>query len=725
MSGRMNPRCIGCVRFSLPMLFPVLSVLLSGGRVDLFFHIASRPALLALKALRATVGERLSMLPFDVSPVWLPADTLIGRHCPGNPRRTINWMASSILRRLRDEFGTDRGLSGSAHFCAKSRQILELHFEQQAINEEMFDCLFVAFRLLAVRERTGGDEGNGSRPLLLLPKRWWNKAVSAELSNMGVDTHSAIFGGYLEHLVWRLVRRVSGRTVRFVPEIVSVSEHLGTFDYFIPEYEPLSVLPSSHSEGGETIPGICISLCDTIDPRWRCGTKWYWSPWLNRASVSLVADSLLSFPINLEEQTALHGFGTTLLRRTTSTSCPELNRLPLWNPSWRLHVALFLEEAWHLVRYGLAALNPSAARLRWQLIQYAFLVPSLLWWQAFLSERRIRILVEDYYGSSAAVHALAAARTGCLVVSTERSQEYDHEQIDAERIADVYFMAGIHGLKQSVRPETKRHVVLTGFPSDPLSRDLLQRTPEDIRRSLSPDKPLVLLIDEAGIIHSMEMVFTFYDAMLRELEQSRTFRLLVKSKKKLFVNAMVARYGKRINALAVSGDLFFMDPHCSASCAASVVDLAISMPSTAMFDTMILGKPTAIFNPFQSIYTFLYEQGLKDIAIYADMDILIANLRCYLRGEMPEFGDCRAFAPQINPFGDIHAGDRMGFFLESLRRELALGSESDRAIQAAMAAYRERWGEYSTGSFEALLRTKPGTFEADAGERTATEANRL
>lgn len=292
---------------------------------------------------------------------------------------------------------------------------------------------------------------------------------------------------------------------------------------------------------------------------------------------------------------------------------------------------------------------------------------------------------------------------GGVTVTTERSQEFDQGHILSERYADLHLMAGPHGLKQSLRPGLRRRVLMTGFPLDVSPMRRLADRGSAVKAELSPDLPLVLLVDEGGLRFGRDHVFAFYEAMLKDLEASDSYRMVVKSKKLVILDQAYARNAERINRLVEEGKLFFLEFGCSASVAASLADICISLPSTAMFDPMVLEKPTAVYNPGHSLHSVFYEQGLADSLVFDDMDTLLNAFHGYLRGECPGFGDGSSFVKEINPHRDEEAVARTAHVIELLRRKLSRGKAREEALDEVLKDFQARWGQENAGEWDRFI----------------------
>lgn len=725
----------GVRRMTLVALIHVLVALARGKNVLVVCLTATRLTFYALRLLALVMKGRFYWRCEGSHP-WYSSPTFFTDADGNNIRHAADAMIMRITGNAVDHAASSSHSDQAFKRFTGYEDVFRLYYEIELFTE-IREHVFVSFSLYSGKlrlELEGGDD-----LVLLVPSTWWCDFLKKEVESHGVGVRRVWHLNGLRYLVAVMLgfsyglRSREGQWQRCLRKLSASFRSLqklwrGEAPVIIPWTSPVELYQLPYGKHGQTEtsplrpegPRVSTVLYDGIAPTQRSNVKWFWEQETTRSALHVMA---CGDTVSLDGATRrlLHESGARVLfDRPRDRDGAEVEA---WLPPAHLMVRFVGEEMEQLRSIVLSSLLPWAGQLRWQIHRLLDLMYSKAWWQTFFQENDVKVFVEDYYNRDAVARYWAMRSLGGVTLTTERSQEFDQGHILSERYADIHLMAGEYGVKQSLRPGLRERVLLTGFPLDSSPLRCLSGRLGEIKNTLSGDKPLVMMVDEGGLRFGREHVFSFYEALLKDLENSDEYRLLVKSKKAIILNEAYARNKDLFDRLIDAGKLIALDFECAASVAATLCDICISLPSTAMFDPMVMGKPTAVYNPGRSVHTVFYEHGLEDIVVFDELETLISSFHDYLSGENPGFGDASSFVSEIDRFGDGKASERMGYAIEHLRCSFAEGASREVAMSTLMQDYENKWGNEAAGRWDAYI-DGPGTVECKMPFGTADDRGR-
>lgn len=698
----------------------VLLRLITGKTVLLMMLMASTPAQLGVRLLSLISGKSFDVIQLGQSS-WL-YDPEVLTTAEG---RSLRRVADELLMEMIG-FAVEKEASRpetDAIFNRKEggEEVCRLFFEIELF-VDVQEHLYSGMALLAEMSRNS-RLSQETKLILAVPNYWWSRYLSIALADLNMRVEGIprpdffrFYNACLRPFTmrWRLSGSPLAGIVRNLKEKLSTVETQLDDKSNLKPAPPLSFFVPPSDITGLNVEAECLRsgpkvgtiLYDRIEPSKRSNIKWFWEEGVPRESVCIIVSAGTYTGMSGDTYDRVTQAGTVMHFDQVPDS--NENKIPMWRPSAERLARDMKHQGMQLLPSMLkASISPTGA-MRWFVEKRLEIVYFTAWWREYFQANDIKIFVEDYYDRDAIARYMAMRSLGGLVVTTERSQEYDHGVITIERYGDVHIMAGPHSLRQPVRPELRKRVLVAGFPLDETPLRNLADV-DTIRRTLSPDLPLVFMADEGGLLYGREHVFAFYEAVLKDLDLSSEYRLLIKSKKPLILHEVYSRFGKRIFRLQEEGKLIFLDYDCPVSVAAALGDICITVPSTAMFDPMVLGKPTAVFNPARILRNVFYDQGLGDVVVFEDLSKLIQSLHEYLAGDNPGFGNAEPYVKEIDPFRDKGYSQRVVFSIEFLRDALANGKSREVALKGLMDAYGAQWGQLFSGDALQLLQEELGT----------------
>lgn len=714
-TGDARQVVFGVRHLTLGSFGPLCRALLHHGMIQVVCLTVSRPARLFLWLLHRFIGDRLQLNCYGMYP-WYSSPTIFTDQEGRNIRFRADAMIMNVISAAVRDGGQGKIFDTVFGRSAGLEKVYRLYYEIMLFSE-IREHLFVGFALHAAQLR--GEFCCDAKMTLLVPSRWWFSVFKKEVAGLSIEAKSVFHCLDLRYLheimnlylyktrvslkkLFRLSRRGGAVLKRILAfgdkESLDNSSSESPVDHIRFSYDSLSV--DGERLARESGVNVATILYDGIEPSERSNIKWYWERDTNRDGLYIVAfaDTVQISPKSLE---TLRGNGTHVCYDKAFRG--SATDQETWSPCDANIEKLIAQEKQQLLTSILRSIIPCNSSLRWFVSKYLNLIFHQAWWSDYFESNQIRIFIEDYYDRDAVARYLALHFLGGVTIASERSQEFDQGHILSERFADVYFMAGGYGLKQSQRPELRKHILMTGFPLDTVPISLLSGDVAEVREKLSPSLPLILMVDEGGLRFGREHVFSFYKALLEDLDASNGYRLMIKSKKLLILKEAFLRNEVLMKRLIENGKLLFLDFDCSASVGAVVSDICISLPSTAMFDPMILGKPTAVYNPGRAMHTVFYEQGLDGIVVFDDLAKLLEAFHSHLSGQFPGFGDASEFVKEIDPFGDGLSSFRMSHAIEFLRDALSGGATREDAIKDLLRDYRSHWGVEAAGSWDQYM----------------------
>lgn len=277
--------------------------------------------------------------------------------------------------------------------------------------------------------------------------------------------------------------------------------------------------------------------------------------------------------------------------------------------------------------------------------------------------------------------------------------------------ADVHFsFSAAQAAMLRVDGSRVRWSVVTGFPGD--HRFAALRGPARVLRKRLESagaKRVVALFDENSADDARwhlghERHQTNYGFLLEKVLAEPWLGLVIKPKvprtlrRRLGPLAALLEKAEATGRCFVFGEGALQSSHPPAAAALSA-DLAVHghlTAGTAALEAALAGTPTVLYDGDYLPGSPLYRLGLGR-CVFRDWPSLWSSAVEHWNrpGGVPGFADWSALLPELDPFRDGRAAERMGAHLAWLREGLAAGLGRERAMSDAAERYAKRWGAWA------------------------------
>lgn len=675
---------IAVTQLSLKVIFRVMVEIRQGHQVELTFWKCPKWLSVISWCLQKNQPNCLSVEQLRIEPYSLTADRLCDKH-----RRNFRSLANeTVMVATRNIVSTlDLKKEVPSIFPSWSLNKVMPAFIEYQIARHIKNSVYMLFFLLSHRAKASDTERNNY--LLYVPSTWWGRNLQRFLNDR-YDMEINAGGGDTEGVMSLLVLRFKNQFKRFgkasaQSNPVSV-EALPSLNFITVDF----VKNTNFSQVGYDLPGrigACIS--DGISPDRRNNLNWFWDGHMNPKSCTVLWDNDYRSPTQAEKMlSCVHPF--QIFNKKTSGQDSALDDFPLWKPGKRFYFCLWKTLTKLIQSFG-ANVNRFSIRFVWIYVQTLILIKGVAWWYDFFKTTQTEIYMEDAYGLQIFQRAVAMDLVKGIVTLTERSLFYNNYSIEDIRPAHVSFLGGPNSIREMANPEYVTVKLMVGFYFDQVNDSLLmnqrQQLKEKFKLNGAYEKgPMVLVCDEVGFIYGRDSVFDFYNKLADDVLEHRNYSLLIKPKKKDFFKRFPKELSEKLLKLYNLNHCHVLEPDATVSLGVGVSDFVISVPSTAMYIAIASGKKTIVYNPYHTIKDIFYDQGLKDLCIFTDMDRLTKNFQRYLTKEKQNIGDATAVLSKIDAFQDNRSCERMASFLKVYIKYRHAGNDRELAL-----AKTEKW----------------------------------
>lgn len=359
-----------------------------------------------------------------------------------------------------------------------------------------------------------------------------------------------------------------------------------------------------------------------------------------------------------------------------------------WQPSlaYRKHLKDFYRLYLKTLR---AVLRSGGKNIHWLLDEAWHLGMNSARWQDFFSANRIGILVHHTQSRTHFIQSLALAETGGIVCTMERSIQFDYCTYLHNSPAHLRFVTGPFSLTQIPESSYSRYSLQTGALNVGENHQPIEGI-KDLRRRV---RFVAAVFDELpGEWFFGDSVEELYRTLIDLVDKDDRFGLLVKTKKPRVLEVLAA-VGKEIRRLEKEGKCLIADWKTTVSAAANRSDIVILVPSTAAFESVLLGKRTLLYNPMRSGSKLFYRNNGLGRRVFENPRSLEAALQQFADGNDDSIGDCRDLVGIIDPYNDGKGARRVGDYLEWCLEGLDAGLDRRRVIDRANRRFGQHWGE--------------------------------
>jgi hypothetical protein len=337
----------------------------------------------------------------------------------------------------------------------------------------------------------------------------------------------------------------------------------------------------------------------------------------------------------------------------------------------------------------LQCLSRRKKRSFWLLDQYWKMGLETTCWKDFFYANKISIIVHQVPAEANFIPTLAISEIGGIAVSMERSILLDYCTYIHNSPGHLNFVTGPYSLTQIPEPSFSLCTIQTGG----LNIDVNYSVIDGIERLKSQSEIIIAIFDEMPTDWFVgDSIGHLYQAMIDLVDKDRRFGLLIKSKKPQVLDRLKSIY-KELQRLKTRGKCLVVDWQVTPATAAANSDLVVCIPSTAAFESMLIGTRTIAFNPMRSIARIFYSNNGLGRRVFQDSKNLVEALQRYANGADNSIGDCSDLVSFIDPFNDKRGAERIGNYLNWCLEGFDAGLDRCQIITAANERYMQEWGK--------------------------------
>jgi len=361
--------------------------------------------------------------------------------------------------------------------------------------------------------------------------------------------------------------------------------------------------------------------------------------------------------------------------------------IPQWQASSNLKK--LLKE--FCMKYLNAFFQCLSARKKWSLWfldKYWEMGFESAYWKDMFIANKISIIVHQIPAVENFIPSCAISELGGISVNLERSMLLDYCSYLHNPPNHVYLVTGSYSLTQIPEPSFSLCTIQVGGLNIKTNVVPIPGFDELKRQS----KIILSIFDEIPSDWFFgDSIRQLYQAMIDLVDQDQRFGLLIKSKKPQVFEKMKDVY-KEIQRLTAQGKCLELDWKVTVSSVAASSDMSVCVPSTAVFESVLTGTRTIIFNPMRSSSGIFYRNNGLNRRIFHDSKSMLAALKRYTDGKDLSVGDCSELVPFVDPYYDGKGAERIGKYLLWCQEGFDLGKERSQVIISANRRYIQKWG---------------------------------
>ncbi|MBM3251188.1 MAG: hypothetical protein FJZ11_00200 [Candidatus Omnitrophica bacterium] len=646
--------------------------------LKIIYFKANPLAKFLLVLLKKIKRQPVILIELPCLPYYLPASELCDAK-GNNLRKEINEKIIVLARSLFLLFKKEPGWGRMFPAVSAGKFIPE--YEKYRIAGAIQNYVFFAYHLYScfLKNKTMDNQ----EYMLYIPSTWWSDEFINQLKNLPVKIAKGRKACL--DINFRLLK--NSRNNKGRAQEVNING-----DYVIEA--GLRHFNKSQSSPGCYKTFVGTTIYSRIGSDLRNSLNWAWDDSFDKGRiVAVLADEnngVRESEINLANMMNMKVYRQS--RRATASG-----RLALWKPTRRYYLTI-CRLTMNFFRLFCQNLPQIDSKYLWRYAQVFRSLKGIAWWYDFFCAHNIKVYIEEMFGEYVFERAIAIDMAGGVNMLTERSVLYSNNSFLDFRPAFISFLSGEHSLKYFIKQESLMHKVICGFYYDQTDRGSLDEQAKALQQRLGlegayRDAKLILICDEMGLIYGFNEVVNFYRHLLRDLENKAGYNILIKSKKEIIFNRLPGDLNNIFIDMVKRKRCFILSPDTTISLSLKVSDLTITLPSTAMFNSIAMGQRTAVLNPYRTIDGVFYEQGLANQSIFLDMESLLDNLHRYIEGKNDKFGDCAGIRRILDPYQDLGASQRIGYYVNSFIEKIVQTKNRDQAMEYANKRFADLWGK--------------------------------
>jgi hypothetical protein len=309
----------------------------------------------------------------------------------------------------------------------------------------------------------------------------------------------------------------------------------------------------------------------------------------------------------------------------------------------------------------------------------------------FLSNN-VGVVVHSIASANNFIANLALSEVGGIAIDAERSIFFDYCTYIHNSPCHVRFVTGAYSAGQIPEATFGQHTLKCGALGN--SSEGVRVEEMDLHKK--DGRTVIALFDEIpNDVFFGDSVEAFYRAALDLASSNGRFFLLIKTKKP-HVLEKLPDIKKEIAQLSLEGKCLFLDWKMTVRTASSHADLVMSLPSTAVFEAVMSGAPTVVFNPMRTGSSLFYKNNGLNRRIFEDSESMVAAIKAFADGKKRKIGDCSDIVSEIDSFRDGLGAERVGGYLKECLEGFDREMSREEIIEKANESYALKWGTTKT-----------------------------
>ncbi len=361
--------------------------------------------------------------------------------------------------------------------------------------------------------------------------------------------------------------------------------------------------------------------------------------------------------------------------------------IPFWRPSRerKTEMALFCRA---YLKFVLKRFKDRRKYSLWLLFHFWELGEKISFWKDFFNSNKVRAAVYSLPSAPQFLINLALSEVGGISIEMERSILFDYCTYIHNCPCHVKFVTGPYSLTQIPEPSYSQLTLQSGSihvleNSASMSEIQTRKRRGQIGLAVFDELPNDWFFGDS--------IRQLYEAVAGLVREDNLFFLLIKTKK-IHVLERLIDVKADLMKLQQEEKCVLLDWKTSVSAAALSSDLAVSVPSTAAFESVLSKKPTLVYNPMRAGIRLFYKNGGLNRRVFEDQKSLTAALKRFADGDS-SIGDCSDLVSEIDAFDDGRGAKRIGGFVMRCLEKIDEGQSQEEVLKRVNAWYSKTWGE--------------------------------
>ncbi|MCP5106138.1 MAG: hypothetical protein GY950_22320, partial [bacterium] len=324
----------------------------------------------------------------------------------------------------------------------------------------------------------------------------------------------------------------------------------------------------------------------------------------------------------------------------------------------------------------------------WFLDHYWKIGKEAVFWKDLFIAENIRFIIYQVPASENFIPSLAMSEIGGIAAYMERSILFEYCTFIHNAPNHLRFVTGPYSLNHMPEPSFTSLAVQTGALNIGGKRGIVP----DIEKLHGTSRIIIAVFDEMpNEWYFGDSVQQMYQTLINLVDMDDRFGLLVKTKKPAVLERL-KDIAAELERLRANGKCLVADWTVTSTDAAAAADIVVGVPSTAVFESLLIGARTVVFNPMRSGARVFCENNGLNRRFFEDGENMSTALRRYADGTDDSVGDCSDLVPKIDPFSDERGGERMGEYVQWCLEGFDTGLDRGQTITKANERYAETWG---------------------------------